>query len=300
VTSVDDKTLTQTDSSAPDVVHPWEDFDSVMRHALRARAGSDLTRSHAFYSRAVELKPNDAQGWIGWASTAQELDEAILGWGYALAIIPQDLRVRDSLHDAIVNKIELDGKDQSESFLALGRRLAQMGLRHYAHQLLVRATELTPKSEEAWLWCGGTTDNSSETTMCLQRVLAINPGNAQARAGLRWTAPKTTGADAATEPVDDVVQIMEDGRRAFSVGNQKRAYELFLRATELAPNDAQAWFWRGTIAADTCAPKVRKRRHARWWQKSSRLIPKKNLAMKMPWMTMKKRDRAECHGWLCY
>jgi predicted TPR repeat methyltransferase len=235
---------------AASIIHPWEDFESVLRHASQARQGGDIIRAHAFFARATELKPEDAQGWVGWASTAQELDEAITGWGHALAITPLDLRARDSLHDVIVNKIEMDGRERTDSFLVLGRRLAQMGLRHFAHQLLVRATELMPRSEEAWLWRGGTTDDSGETTMCLRRVLEINPENVQARAGLRWTAPKTV-VDGLVVALDDIATIMEEGQRAFSVGDQKRAYESFSRATELAPNDAQAWFWRGTIAPDT-------------------------------------------------
>ena len=245
-----DNQLQSESIPATPVIHPWEDFESILRHASQARQGGDSIRAHAFFARATELKPEDVQGWVGWASTAQELDEAIMGWGHVLAITPQDLRARDSLHDVIINKIEMNGRERTDSFLVLGRRLAQMGLRHFAHQLLVRATELMPRSEEAWLWRGGTTDDSGETTMCLRCVLEINPENVQARAGLRWTAPKTV-ADGVVVASDDIATIMEEGQRAFSVGDQKRAYESFSRATELAPNDTQAWFWRGTIASDT-------------------------------------------------
>jgi len=64
-----------------------------------------------------------------------------------------------------------------------------------ARDLLTRAIQIDPLNEHAWLWLSGTLEDAAHCRFCLERVLAINPHNAQARQGLQWltehSAPST-------------------------------------------------------------------------------------------------------------
>src|SRR6185295_270664 len=58
-----------------------------------------------------------------------------------------------------------------------------------AYDLLGRAVQLEPHSEQAWLWLSGAVDSAAERRYCLERVLAINPHNAAALRGLAILPP---------------------------------------------------------------------------------------------------------------
>src|ERR1700686_1454860 len=57
------------------------------------------------------------------------------------------------------------------------------GDRPLARNLLVSVLDADENSEPAWLWLGAVLDEPGEQLMALERVLAINPGHAQALAG---------------------------------------------------------------------------------------------------------------------
>lgn len=63
---------------------------------------------------------------------------------------------------------------------------AQSGNKNWARECLGRVLKADPRNEEAWLWLSAVLDTVAEKRYCLERVLAINPANAQAQAGLRY------------------------------------------------------------------------------------------------------------------
>ncbi len=263
------------------VVHPWEDLATVLRHANRARAAGDLKRACTFYSRAIDLDPNSAQAWAGRASTTANLDEAIISWGYVLALTP-DNEARAMLNACVTEKIK-EGVDQADPLVKLGRTLAKAGQWPVAHRLFVRATELAPADDEAWVWRAGVSSDSAETIDCLKKALELNPRNARARAGLQWAQSKTGAAPDATPAVEDADSVLEEGRQQLQAGNHTRAYEHFAHATELDSQNASAWFWRGSTApsieeALTCMdhvlainPEDEAAKDARWWLRVQQL-----------------------------
>ncbi|HEX7593140.1 MAG TPA: tetratricopeptide repeat protein [Anaerolineae bacterium] len=260
---------------APYVIHPWEDFDTLVRHANRARAAGDLQRAGTFYARAIELNPNSAEAWVGRASTTTNLDEAIIAWGYALALAP-DAPTRAMLGACVSEKIKQTESEQAASLVALGRQLAEAGQVPWAYRLFVRATALAPSDDAAWVWRAGVSGDASETQRCLQRALEINPQNAQAKAGLQWIESKQKTVAPSAAPTDAVV-LIEEGQRVLQVGDRAGACERFTRATELDPENATAWFWRGSTAADNAEtlrcmerviainPNDQAAKDARWW-----------------------------------
>ena len=51
-------------------------------------------------------------------------------------------------------------------------------------QILAQLLHQDPANESAWLWMSGTVDNPEQRRFCLEKVLAINPANTAAQAGL--------------------------------------------------------------------------------------------------------------------
>ncbi len=263
-------------TDAPMIAHPWEDFDAVMRHANRARASGDFQRAYAFYTRAIELDPNSAPAWVGRASTTSNMDEAIVAWGYALALMP-DGEARAMLGACVSEKIKQAGGEEAKSLVMLGRRLAEAGQWLWAHRLFARATEIAPSNDEAWVWRAGVSGDSAETAECLNKALEVNPRNAQARAGLQWIESKQARAPVRAVASGDATLALEEGQRVLQCGEPARAYEHFARASELDPQNVSAWFWRGSTAptieeALTCMDRVLalkpeddEAKEARWW-----------------------------------
>lgn len=74
---------------------------------------------------------------------------------------------------------------QQESLLRAGIAAMKAGNKQESRQLLTTVVEQDPGCEEAWLWLAATAPSPRESLTCLKRVLAINPQNAKAAAGVR-------------------------------------------------------------------------------------------------------------------
>ena len=55
-----------------------------------------------------------------------------------------------------------------------------------ARELLMQVVQLDEQNEQAWLWLSGVVESFDDRRVCLENVLALNPGNPRAQAGLRW------------------------------------------------------------------------------------------------------------------
>ncbi len=244
-----DQTVTEV-KSTPIITQPWGDFDTVLRHAEKARAANDLNRAHTFFARAIELNPNDARAWAGLAATAPTLDEAIMSWAYTLALAPDNLDARGELDTCVQERLVRARRVDAAVLGALGRTLAQVGQRPWAYRLLVRSTELDPRSEEGWLWRAGVAEENDETIFCLKQVLLNNPDNQQARAGLAWAEARAMPVQApvTADAAQESESFFEQGQHALRTGSMERAYDFFRGATNLNPQHESAWYWRGSSA----------------------------------------------------
>ncbi|MBA3470968.1 MAG: hypothetical protein H0T53_15140 [Herpetosiphonaceae bacterium] len=72
--------------------------------------------------------------------------------------------------------------------LAQGIAAAKLGQRDVARQHLQNVLRTDPRHETAWLWMSGLVDTPAQKRDCLQRVLALNPGNEMARRGMEQMA----------------------------------------------------------------------------------------------------------------
>lgn len=83
---------------------------------------------------------------------------------------------------------------QVAKLLRAGIAAAQEGRAEEARQTLLRVTELEERNEQAWLWLSGVVESLPDRRVCLENVLAINPHNAVAQAGLRWLDQQAAAA----------------------------------------------------------------------------------------------------------
>ena len=72
----------------------------------------------------------------------------------------------------------------AKRLLAQGVAAAKAGQRTQAYNLLLDAVEHDQRNELAWLWLSAVTDNPDDQRICLENVITINPGNAEARSRL--------------------------------------------------------------------------------------------------------------------
>ena len=79
--------------------------------------------------------------------------------------------------------------------LKLAAKAIQEGDRQQARLLLKELLSTDPNNEEAWLCVSLTTDDVDQQRQCLERVLAINPDNAQAQRGLSKLDPLSAVLD---------------------------------------------------------------------------------------------------------
>jgi HEAT repeat protein len=79
------------------------------------------------------------------------------------------------------------------SLLEMGIAAARSGNRAEARMLLEGVTLQEPDNEEAFLWLSFVLDEPNLAMRCLERVLEINPNNAQAERGLAWLRSQQAG-----------------------------------------------------------------------------------------------------------
>jgi tetratricopeptide (TPR) repeat protein len=70
--------------------------------------------------------------------------------------------------------------------LRAGIAAARSGQRERARDLLMQVVEQDEGNLQAWLWLSGVVDSLDDQEVCLENVLALDPGHQAARKGLAW------------------------------------------------------------------------------------------------------------------
>ena len=140
--------------------------------------------------------------------------------------------VENIVADAAVNERSLEANDA----LREGIKAAQAGDRAKARTALLRASELDPQSESAWLWLASISEYPEELVVFLNNVLDINPNNARA---IEWMA--ATKALLAKTFVQRGIDAMESSQR-------EHAAQYFDQALEHDQKNTTAWLWLANLA----------------------------------------------------
>lgn len=137
---------------------------------------------------------------------------------------------------AVVNAAVENFDREANEALREGVQAAQSGDRAKARTALLRATELDPSSESAWLWLASISEYPEELLVFLNNVLDINPYNGRA---LEWMAA-TKSLLAKT--------FVQRGVDAASGGQADLAAQCFNQALENDQANADAWLWLAKLA----------------------------------------------------
>ena len=131
-----------------------------------------------------------------------------------------------------------NGVDSTEAKSALtqGIKAAQAGNRVQARTSLLRATEIDPKNESAWLWLASISEYPEELLGFLNHVLDINPDNQRA---LEWKA--ATNALLSKTFVQRGIDASQENQKEF-------AAECFQTALEYDDCNASAWMWMAALS----------------------------------------------------
>ena len=140
--------------------------------------------------------------------------------------------VENVVADAAVNERSLEANDA----LRTGIRAAQAGDRAGARAALLRASELDPQSESAWLWLASISEYPEELVVFLNNVLDINPNNGRA---IEWMA--ATKALLAKTFVQRGIDAMDSGQKEL-------ATQCFDQALEHDQKNTTAWLWLANLA----------------------------------------------------
>ena len=147
-----------------------------------------------------------------------------------------DLNSTTAIDGAVVEAVIGNYDRQANDALREGVQAAQAGDRAAARTALLRATELDPSSESAWLWLASISEYPEELLIFLNNVLEINPHNGRA---LEWIAA-TKSLLAKT--------FVQRGIDAASGGQADLAARCFNQALENDQANADAWLWLAKLA----------------------------------------------------
>ena len=126
--------------------------------------------------------------------------------------------------------------NEAREALEQGIKAAQAGDRSRARVALLRASELDPHNENAWLWLASISEYPEELLVFLSNVLDINPQNARA---LEWTA--ATRSLLAKTFVQRGIDAVDENQADFAV-------ECFNKGLEYDQQNAMAWMWLASLS----------------------------------------------------
>jgi twitching motility two-component system response regulator PilG len=126
-----------------------------------------------------------------------------------------------------------------KSALNQGIKAAQAGNRAQARTSLLRATELDPGNENAWLWLASISEYPEELLGFLNHVLEINPENQRAK---EWKT--ATHALLSKTFVQRGIDASQENQTDF-------AAECFQTALEYDDRNAVAWMWMASLSNST-------------------------------------------------
>ncbi len=194
----------------------WSMKVALPARSLVLRAGSHLARGMMMLALSIKahLKARAGRRTIGRSATAT------IGSGGAMAL-PVPASVPAQGHDVDTGTPDLGlsppvkgprgsrtrGKPSASAagttgkigqtpnrWLETGLAAIRSGDEETARRCFVALTEEQPDNEEAWMWRARTSLDQEELVACLQRVLAMDPGNGRARQSLDWALARRHAA----------------------------------------------------------------------------------------------------------
>ncbi len=254
-----------SEQAAREAQETLQRINQLIESAQEAEDQGRQAEALSLYRQVLEVDPFQEQAVMGLARTATEPVDILRSQLAQLRLHPDNQTLRETVRKPFeeLGARPADASEQgwaqtvtSNELVELAKQGMAQGFRELAYPLFVRASELQPNLEEAWLYRARLASTFDEHIAGLQQVLEINPDNQQAQLELD-SALKQKEAEVNR---DDVTQLMALGQ-SLALGQtrasgehggsyRRRAYELFCRVAELQPENAEAWLWRARTTTD--------------------------------------------------
>jgi twitching motility two-component system response regulator PilG len=190
----------------------------LLREGIVAGKEGNKPLARRLLRKVTELDPRSELAWLWLAGVAEQPQDTVACLQRVLEINPANDRARGGLRSAR---------------LQAGIAEAKAGRRAVARHYLQDATADDPTNVPAWLWLASVTEVPPEAVECYARVLALEPANERARAGLVSAGLKAAAAEA-------------------RAGSKERARRHLLQVAEHDPKNEAAWLGLAELA-DTAA-----------------------------------------------
>jgi len=155
---------------------PAGDVNDLLRQGIVAAKSGQRERARDLLMRVVQEDEGSVLAWLWLSGVVDSLEDREVCLENVLTLDPDNAAARRGL--ALLRRQKIDG------WLRQGIAAAKSGQRERARDLLMRVVQEDEGSVLAWLWLGGVVDSLEDREVCLENVLALDPGNEAARRGL--------------------------------------------------------------------------------------------------------------------
>lgn len=205
-------------------------FEEYLALGIKSAQAGDRVKARTLLTAAADLNPESESAWLWLASISEYPEELLVFLNHVLEINPHNERALSwgrSTKALMAKTLIQRGVDASAE-----------GNRDLAIECFDQAIEYDPRNETAWMWMASLAEDERRKIELLERVLSINPDNADAKAAVH----------AAHQEARD--RLLNDARRAAAGGNFAVSHAYVNELLNKFPNDEQAWELRSHTVSD--------------------------------------------------
>lgn len=200
----------------------------LLSEGIKAAQAGYRVKARTALLRASELDSSSESTWLWLASISEYPEELLVYLTNVLDINPENRR---AIEWTLATKSLL-----SKTFVQRGIDAAEEKKNEYAAQCFNQALEYDQTTSTAWLWMASLCDSDEGKITYFERVLAVDPANDTARAGLL----------AARNLISQ--RQLTEARSAAVAGKTVEAQELLNAIIDENPHSEDAWILKAHLA----------------------------------------------------
>ncbi len=220
---------------------PPEDINQILDQAVSALVEHDQQKAYVHFSAVTQTNPAVIEGWIGRGRSAQEWEESVRCFAEALSIDPDSSKARAELESSLDQRLQASASKDIPQIMAVAHYLSAAGFREYADRAFARVLELDPAHQEAWSSRARIAGTLKQAVLYYERSLELNPNDTLARRELETIRSRAKA---------EAFAIVEYSQSMMRAGSHDEAHTGFLQATEIDPNNEQAWIGCARTTSD--------------------------------------------------
>lgn len=221
-------TFTATETS-----NETEAARELLRDGIKAAQAGNRSEARHLLLRVTESDPRNENAWLWLASISEYPEELLVFLKNVLEINPDNERA--------IEWTKATKSLLAKTFVQRGIDASNDGQVDFANQCFNHALAQDENNELAWLWMASITDSDEEKEAYLQKVLSLDPNNAEAHAGLSVVLDRKAEG------------YLEEAYKAAAEGARAHANELLDLVLERNPESEEAWLLRSDLVEDRAA-----------------------------------------------